>query len=225
MIEGNQVHRSLSKGYPAIAGQAYRINFIKSRAIAGITKNYMVLTNWTPQNVKRVSFTSRFKSSRWLLLDSASLRISTGTKSVISTEGESVKAEHLKSDRPGEVWELFLSTLPQLINAEYENKEISEQILGADGMIILSSLVDAIKETARQKWWPLDQIFVRNISDAELTEWKYALVVACLKIQSDKIDKYLDELYETSDNLVSSLSSQQQDLYQRKIFVDIRAII
>jgi len=103
----------------------------------------------------------------------------------------------------------------------YINQDTIETLLGEKGKKVLGKTLVLIGNTARKFKWPLHKIEVQCVSDIEVKDWNYVLVVLSFDSDFDTADEYLHLLYRELDSLVTTLTYEEQDILQGLIYFDV----
>ncbi len=107
------------------------------------------------------------------------------------------------------------------IHISYIGQDAIEALLGAEGKKVLGKTLVLIGNTARRLKWPIRRLEIQYVSDIEVKDWNYVLLVLFFDSDLDAADKYLHLLYGELDSLATTLTSKEQDILQRLIYFDV----
>ena len=103
----------------------------------------------------------------------------------------------------------------------YINQDTVETLLGEKGKKVLGETIVLIGNAARKFKQPLHKIEVQCVSDIEVKDWNYVLVVLSFDSDFDTANEYLHLLYRELDSLVTTLTYEEQNILQGLIYFDV----
>ncbi|MBN2239443.1 MAG: hypothetical protein JW712_06700 [Dehalococcoidales bacterium] len=111
------------------------------------------------------------------------------------------------------------------ISIKNNNPVPVDELLGETGKSILDKAIEAICVVSRIDKWPLDYIEIEYIEDIEVEGWKYILVNLVFDASQEIVEDILYKCFDLIDNLSDTLSPENQELLQRKLYFDARTTI
>jgi len=108
------------------------------------------------------------------------------------------------------------------LKISYANQALVETLLGSQGRSALEKVLSLVKHSVVKLDWPLVEVEIRYIRDPEVKDWEYVLLMLVFTCDFDTADKHLCELYDQIDILIDKLSTEEQEILQRKVFLDIK---
>jgi len=113
-------------------------------------------------------------------------------------------------------------SISRIANIRYKNRDNIYSLLGDEGRIVLDRIIKLIHNIKQELNWPLKEVDIQCVQDAEIETWQYVLVVFIFICELDIAYNYLNAFYSKLDEFQESLTEVQETKLRELISFDVQ---